>query len=69
VVAAIAELASHALGDCRSALTAANDRYLLALASVENITSLGELTARLCRPTALLTVSSVSTRQLTKLAA
>jgi hypothetical protein len=64
VVAAIAELASHALGDCRSApahgsLTAANDRYLLALASVENITSLGELTARLCRPTALLTVSSV----------
>lgn len=30
---------------------AANDRYLQALASVENTTSLGELTARLCRPT------------------
>ena len=30
---------------------AANDRYLQALASVENITSLGELTTRLCRPT------------------
>ena len=29
---------------------AANDRYLQALASVENTTSLGELTARLCRP-------------------
>ena len=30
---------------------AANDRYLQALASVENTTSLGQLTARLCRPT------------------
>ena len=30
---------------------AANDRYLQALASVENIASLGELTTRLCRPT------------------
>ena len=30
---------------------AANDRYLQALASVENTTSLGEITARLCRPT------------------
>ena len=30
---------------------AANDRYLQALASVENATSLGQLTARLCRPT------------------
>jgi len=30
---------------------AANNRYLDALASVENTTSLGELTARLCRPT------------------
>ena len=29
---------------------AANDRYLQALASVENTTSLGELAARLCRP-------------------
>jgi hypothetical protein len=29
---------------------AANERYLDALASVENTTSLGELTARLCRP-------------------
>ncbi len=29
---------------------AANDRYLRALASVEDTTSLGELTARLCRP-------------------
>ena len=29
---------------------AANDRYLQALASVEDTTSLGELTARLCRP-------------------
>jgi hypothetical protein len=29
----------------------ANDRYLQVLASVENTTSLGELTARLCRPT------------------
>ena len=29
----------------------ANDRYIHALASVENTTSLGELTARLCRPT------------------
>ncbi len=29
---------------------AANNRYLQALASVDNITSLGELTARLCRP-------------------
>lgn len=30
---------------------AANDRYLQALASVEDTTSLGELAARLCRPT------------------
>jgi hypothetical protein len=30
---------------------AANERYLQALASVENTTSLGQLTARLCRPT------------------
>jgi hypothetical protein len=30
---------------------AANDRYLQALASVDDTTSLGELTARLCRPT------------------
>jgi hypothetical protein len=30
---------------------AANNRYLQALASVDDITSLGELTARLCRPT------------------
>jgi hypothetical protein len=30
---------------------AANDRYLRALASVENTTSFGQLTARLCRPT------------------
>jgi hypothetical protein len=30
---------------------AANDRYLQALASVENTTSFGQLTARLCRPT------------------
>lgn len=30
---------------------AANHRYLRALASVENTTSLGQLTARLCRPT------------------
>jgi hypothetical protein len=29
---------------------AANDRYLQALASVEDATSLGELAARLCRP-------------------
>jgi len=29
---------------------AANERYLQALASVENTTSLGELTARVCRP-------------------
>ena len=29
---------------------AANDRYLQALASVEDTTSLGELAARLCRP-------------------
>ena len=29
---------------------AANDRYLEALAAVENTTSVGELTARLCRP-------------------
>lgn len=29
---------------------ACNDRYLQALASVENTTALGELTARLCRP-------------------
>jgi len=29
---------------------AANDRYLAALASVENATSLGALTARICRP-------------------
>jgi hypothetical protein len=29
---------------------ASNDRYLAALASVENTTSLGELTTRLCRP-------------------
>ena len=30
---------------------AANNRYLQALASVEDVTTLGELTARLCRPT------------------
>jgi hypothetical protein len=30
---------------------AANNRYLQVLASVENTTSLGQLTARLCRPT------------------
>ena len=32
------------------AIRPANDRYLQALASVDNTTSLGELTARLCRP-------------------
>jgi hypothetical protein len=30
---------------------AANNRYLQALASVDDVTSLGELTAQLCRPT------------------